>query len=64
VRTEAGLDDQPGSTGDYYWSGYASTYFWIDPKERLIGIFMTQAPNAIDHYTSLMRTIVYGAIRR
>ena len=26
----------------YYWGGVFSTYFWIDPVERLIGIFMTQ----------------------
>ena len=28
--------------GEYYWGGVFSTYFWIDPIERLIGIFMTQ----------------------
>ena len=64
VRTLAGVHDQAGSIGDYHWSGYASTYFWIDPKERLIGIFMTQAPNSIYHFASLMRTIVYGAVVR
>ncbi len=26
----------------YYWGGVFSTYFWIDPVERLIGLFMTQ----------------------
>lgn len=29
-------------SGEYYWGGVFSTYFWIDPIERLIGIFMTQ----------------------
>ena len=32
----------PGSIGDYFWGGAASTYFWIDPREELITIFMTQ----------------------
>jgi CubicO group peptidase (beta-lactamase class C family) len=32
----------PGSAGSYSWGGMASTYFWIDPVEDLIGIFMTQ----------------------
>lgn len=32
-----GLED-----GEYYWGGVFSTYFWIDPVHRLIGIFMTQ----------------------
>lgn len=27
---------------EYYWGGVFSTYFWIDPVERLIGLFMTQ----------------------
>ena len=27
---------------EYYWGGVFSTFFWIDPIERLIGIFMTQ----------------------
>lgn len=30
------------ASGTYYWGGVFSTYFWIDPVERLIGIFMTQ----------------------
>lgn len=28
--------------GTYSWGGMASTYFWVDPVEDLIGIFMTQ----------------------
>ena len=31
-----------GSSGTYSWPGAASTSFWIDPKEELLGIFMTQ----------------------
>ena len=26
----------------FYWGGVFSTYFFIDPVERLIGLFMTQ----------------------
>jgi CubicO group peptidase (beta-lactamase class C family) len=32
-----------GSTGEYNWGGAAGTKFWIDPKEKMIGIFMTQS---------------------
>ena len=32
----------PGSVGNYSWSGAASTQFWIDPAEEMLGIFMTQ----------------------
>ena len=31
-----------GSVGTYSWGGLASTVFWIDPVEALIGILMTQ----------------------
>ena len=32
----------PGSVGIYGWGGAASTQFWIDPEEEMLGIFMTQ----------------------
>lgn len=36
-------EDPPfGSKGDYYWPGAAFTYFFVNPKEDLVGIFMTQ----------------------
>jgi CubicO group peptidase (beta-lactamase class C family) len=28
--------------GEYYWGGVFSTYFWVDPVEHIIGLFMTQ----------------------
>ncbi|MAF52085.1 MAG: serine hydrolase [Chloroflexi bacterium] len=31
-----------GSEGMYSWGGAASTVFWIDPKEELVAILMTQ----------------------
>ncbi len=31
-----------GSIGEYNWSGMANTLFWVDPKEKLIAILMTQ----------------------
>jgi CubicO group peptidase (beta-lactamase class C family) len=33
-----------GSVGEYCWAGYWSTHIWIDPKEELIGLQMTQVP--------------------
>jgi len=31
-----------GSGNTYGWGGAASTHFWIDPKEELLGVIMTQ----------------------
>jgi len=52
----------PGSIGDYSWGGAASTYFWIDPKEELITIFMTQLmPSTTYTIRRELRTLVYSA---
>jgi CubicO group peptidase (beta-lactamase class C family) len=62
VRTDTGRNPLHGSEGDYFWGGAYGTYFWIDPKEKLIAILMMQAPAARLHYRYLMREMVYQAI--
>jgi CubicO group peptidase (beta-lactamase class C family) len=62
VRTHAGRNPLPGSIGDFSWSGVTGTYFWIDPKQELIAVLLTQAPVQRLHYRYLMRTMVYQAI--
>jgi len=47
VRTAVGDAAQPGSVGEYGWSGAAGTTFWVDPKEQLYAVYMVQA-NADD----------------
>jgi CubicO group peptidase (beta-lactamase class C family) len=32
----------PGSAGTFSWGGAASTFFWVDREEDLVGLFMTQ----------------------
>lgn len=52
----------PGTAGDYFWGGAASTYFWIDPREDLITIFMTQLlPSTTYPIRRELRTLVYSA---
>lgn len=31
-----------GNRGEFGWMGSPNTYFWVDPKEKLIGILMSQ----------------------
>ena len=48
-----------GSAGDYYWSGVYGTYFWIDPAEQLMTVFMAAAPGQMRlRYRQLMRALV------
>ncbi len=59
------LEDQgfaAGSKGSYWWGGYAGTYFWIDPAEDLIIVFMIQQPDQRTAYRPLVRNWVYDAI--
>ncbi|MFT7219237.1 MAG: CubicO group peptidase (beta-lactamase class C family) [Candidatus Azotimanducaceae bacterium] len=49
--------------GDYYWGGFASTIFWVDPVEDLYVIFMTQlVPSGSFNFRGQLKNIVYGAI--
>ena len=54
----------PGSLGEYFWGGAAATAFWIDPKEELTVVFMTQVIGSEARLTLRrdLRTLVYSAI--
>lgn len=53
-----------GNRGDAFWSGMANTFFWCDPSEQLIGIFMTQLlPSETYPLQQQIRAQVYDAIR-
>ncbi len=64
VRRETGLFEVTGNAGEYYWAGAAGTGFYVDPKEELICILMTQGmpgmPRRYDRY--LFKQMVYQAI--
>jgi CubicO group peptidase (beta-lactamase class C family) len=42
VREHLGQSATLGSVGEYGWGGAYGTYFWVDPKEQMIGIMMIQ----------------------
>lgn len=54
----------PGSVGEYFWGGAASTAFWIDPKEDLTVVFMTQVIGSDARLTLRrnLRTLAYSAM--
>jgi len=62
VRTQDGIAPFSGSVGQFFWSGMGGTFFWIDPKEDLFAIFMSQAPGQRVHTRTLVRNLVYAAI--
>jgi CubicO group peptidase (beta-lactamase class C family) len=63
VRQGGGVAGVPGSPGEFMWAGYAGTFFWVDPKEELVTVFMSQAPSpARAYYRRLIKQLVYAAI--
>ena len=60
--TDQGLSGLALPKGSYFWGGAAGTFFWIDPENELIGMFMTQV---VPHRTTLRQDfwgLTYQAI--
>jgi CubicO group peptidase (beta-lactamase class C family) len=62
VRVQPGLAPQPGSVGQYFWSGIGGTSFFVDPAEDLFAMLLTQAPNQRIYFRNLFRHLVYAAL--
>jgi CubicO group peptidase (beta-lactamase class C family) len=62
VRTDDGLAPYAGSRGQFFWSGVAGTFFWIDPQEELFAVFMSQGPGQREYFRTLIRSLVYAAV--
>ena len=62
VRRETGESTWPGTVGDFFWGGYAGTAFWIDPKQQLVPVYMSQEPNRRQHYRNIFRDLVYQSL--
>jgi CubicO group peptidase (beta-lactamase class C family) len=55
----------PGTAGEFAWGGMASTAFFVDPKEDMAVIFMTQVITDTPRRVRLrrdLRTLIYGAM--
>ena len=58
----------PGKTmsltgkNEFGWAGAASTYFWVDPDEDLVGIIMTQYLGSMWPISDDLRVAMYQAI--
>ena len=45
--------------GEFGWAGAASTYFWVDPAEQMIGVIMTQYLGSMLPMSDDLRTAAY-----
>ena len=52
-----------GSEGMYGWGGFFSTFFWVDPKEKLIGLLLYQIVSPSTYPTNKeFQTLMYQSI--
>ena len=42
VRPPASADENPGTVGEFFWDGAASTLFWVDPVNDLTAVLFVQ----------------------
>ncbi len=63
VVKDVGANGQPSSVGEYGWGGAYHSNYWVDPKEQLVVVYMTQAIPAtgLDDYGKL-RAMIYASI--
>ena len=53
----------PCSVGDFSWGGMASTFFWIDPVEKLSVVFFTPlSPSSSSPTRPQLKALVHAAL--
>jgi CubicO group peptidase (beta-lactamase class C family) len=62
VLLDVASSGAPGSPGEYGWSGAAKTHFWVDPREGVVAMFMTQSMLSFDGPELDLRALVYQAL--
>ena len=64
VRTARGGPVSIGEPGEWSWSGWGGTAFWVDPADDMFVVFMMQSPKQSEHYRTLLRDMIYSAIEK
>jgi len=63
IVEDLGRAGRYGSVGEFRWGGAYFTYYWADPRERLVGVLMTQLlPSRESDLQQKFRTLVYQSI--
>jgi len=62
VMTDLGRAAILSSPGEFGWAGSYGSYFWIDPREEMVGIFMTHKRPMPAHIMLAVHTLANQAI--
>lgn len=62
VMVDTTQSGSTGSDGEFGWAGAAKTYFWVDPAEEMIGLFMAQYMTGVQSPDRTFRNLAYQAV--
>lgn len=62
VVESIGVSGELGTAGAYSWGGAFYTWFWVDPAENLVGVFMSQVRPAQSTLGQRFKTLVYQSL--
>lgn len=62
LLTDPGKTTSLSGLGEFGWAGGASTFFWVDPKERMSGVILTQYLGSWLPLADDLRTAAYQAL--
>lgn len=64
ITTEKEEARGPRYAGSYSWGGYFGTTYWVDPKAKLVCLFMTQQnPNSHGDIEQKFESILYSSLK-
>jgi CubicO group peptidase (beta-lactamase class C family) len=64
VLEDVGTSQLPGSVGEFNWAGAASTHFFVDPKEQIVAVLMTQLFPDKYELRGELKTLTYQALEK
>jgi CubicO group peptidase (beta-lactamase class C family) len=64
ITSEKSANRNARNKGSFSWGGYFGTTYWVDPKEKLIVLIMTQqTPNTHYELSGIVETMIYSALK-
>jgi CubicO group peptidase (beta-lactamase class C family) len=64
ITSEKSAGKGPRYAGSFGWGGYFGTTYWVDPKAKLVCLFLTQqSPNSHDDLEAKFEAIVYSSLK-
>lgn len=64
ITSEKGSAERSRNAGSFDWGGFFGTSYWVDPREELVVLFLTQqVPNTHGDLRQKFEQILYGSLK-